>query len=123
MTAPAIVGEACNHPGAYRVHMNVSHQLLQVAVFLHEDGAITSLEQVSRPTFAQIDSPCVVAGEVGHKASQWFRTGLYGHMDVIRHPAIGMQTMFVAAEALFLWCFRESTGGSDTCLTRVPASG
>lgn len=100
MAAPAIGLRVVDDAGPHRVQVNVADQLFQVAVPLHQDGSVASLEQMSRSPVLPIDEPGVAAGKDLHEDGEGLCAGLNRHVHVIGHPAIGVQAMLITGQAV-----------------------
>lgn len=57
------------------------------------------LEQMAGPTSAGVQGLSILGGHPAHQIPQWDISYLDGHMDVVRHPAVGVYATVVALDA------------------------
>ena len=71
--------------GTHRIQMNISNQLQQIAIPIHQEGLVSSLKQMTHPFVATVDPARVPEAYVLHPSGQRNMTRLDGQMDVIAH--------------------------------------
>jgi hypothetical protein len=96
MAAPLIVCESVYQPCAQRIEMNVSNKFFQVGIGLNRDSPVPPFKEMPGPVHFLIRSSCILTGDEANKPGKWGVMALNGHVHVIRHPAIGMNSMLVS---------------------------
>jgi hypothetical protein len=90
MSALRILDGASNPLRANRIQVDVPDQFQQIAIRIHQKGTITSLKDVITRTATALLLPSVAPGNTHHRFPEGNITDLNSHMDMIRHPAVGM---------------------------------
>ena len=90
MAAPWVRLRFCCQPCPYRVEMDIAHQFEQVAVLVHQDGFVASLEEVTGPFLPPVEPAGIPEREILHGAGQGDFANLQGQMNMVGHEAEGV---------------------------------
>ncbi len=81
--------------------MNVANEFEKIIVLLHEDSPVATLEKMTWPAGFPIKVARITASDESHESGEGLRASLDSHMDVIAHPAIRVDAVFISREPLF----------------------
>lgn len=92
MTAPRIVLSGRDNARAYRIEVNIAHELKEIGIGVDQQGFISSLEEVSGPGARIIDPLGEPQGEILHNPGERDVIHLHNQMEMVAHQAEGMNT-------------------------------
>ncbi len=101
MAAPAVIRSVRNDPGAHGILVNVANEREQIAIRSDEPCVIAPLEQVTGGRHRSLDAPGIAARDQTHDVAERRSVHLQREVDVVRHPAVGVQTNAVALERVW----------------------
>jgi hypothetical protein len=95
---PRVFAGMGNQPCPHGVQVDVSHELEQVSVVLDQQGVIAPLEQVAVRAERPLEIPCVTRRDPLHRARERHVRYLHEQVQVVRHPAVGVQRRCVTPD-------------------------
>ena len=98
MTAPPIFARFGDQMRADRIEVDVAYESKQVPVCIDQSGTIASLEKVPGRRYVTLQLAGVTGGEDAHQVAERCVCNFYREVDVIRHPAVGIQAGPIAVE-------------------------
>jgi hypothetical protein len=99
MAGPRVLGRISHDSGFDRIEMDVSKACDEVAIDINQPCFVSTLEAVTRRAQLSMPKARVTHGDALHQLAQWLVMNLDKRMQVIGHPAEGMQACNADAEA------------------------
>jgi hypothetical protein len=90
VAGPWVFGRIGDQAGADRIEMNVTDKRYQVGIGIHKHRVVTSFEKVASGIQARLHLAGVLAGNSKNELAQRRIGNLYQHMNMIGHPAEGV---------------------------------
>jgi hypothetical protein len=100
MTAPWVEIRVTNQARSYRVQMQISDQLEQVAFSFAKYGPVPPLKEVTDVPVSTIEIQCVTLLETLHEPGKWGGACLQEQVNMIRHEHVGVQGDGIAISVL-----------------------
>jgi hypothetical protein len=79
--------------------MNIAHELQQVGVSINQYGPVSPFKQMPGPLHPFVRRPGVLCTEPSHQMGQRPIADLHGHVNVVGHPAIGMDAASITFQS------------------------
>lgn len=101
MTAPRIITRSFYHASADRIEVYIAHQFQKIAIAIHKNRFVTTLEQVPGSFGLPVNPAGVTKREILHASLQRKIAALQGKMDMVGHEAKGVNSV-TEADSSFL---------------------
>jgi len=87
-----------DHTRLYRIKMDITHQLKGILIGINQNCPVPPFKNMSCTMPSFVPGSGKLRSNPAHQRSKWNSTYLNSHVNVITHPAIGVQTATVAIQ-------------------------
>lgn len=104
MAAPGMATWIAGNADAHGIEMDVAHQLKHIGLFIHQDGFMTALKEMTLAAVLLVKPTGITKREVLNDLGKRGIGDFKGQMHVIAHPAMGVNAMPRAHDPLRPQC-------------------